>query len=179
MYDVSDIIPAHNSCFSPPNIFRIIYSPYRVNGEFFFLFSFARHRGRFLCSFSLFVFVFEGLKCNEFMHFPVQRVLAPRQEEQQQQRARNIFGRPTPLGGPTFSWTRSHKNQTQYIPTYTHTHTEVFSSSSSNSLQQKTHRFFFSMCVCFISFTTESFISFFYLSPPKIKIRGGFAAPSM
>lgn len=114
------------------------------------------------------------------MHFPVQRVLAPRQEEQQQQRARNIFGRPTPLGGPTFSWTRSHKKP-DTVYTHEHTHTQRFFLLLLllRILSSRNPPVFFCMCVCFISFTTESFISFFYLSPPKIKIRGGFAAPSI
>lgn len=42
----------------------------------------------------------------------------------QQQRA-TVWS--TPLGGPTFSWTRSHKPDTVYYPrTHTHTHTGGF-----------------------------------------------------
>lgn len=168
MYGVSDIIPAHNSCFSPPSIYFVLYILLisRECGIFLVVFICPSSRPFFVFLFP-FLFLFSrDFKMQWIYAFPgATSTSTPAGGAAAAKSAQHfLVGRP-PWAGQLSPGLVHTKNQTQYIPTYTHTHThtEVFSSSS-NSLQQKPIGFF-CMCVCFISFTTESFISFFSFLP--------------
>lgn len=183
MYGVSDIIPAHNSCFSPPSIYFVLYILLisRECGIFLVVFICPSSRPFFVFLFP-FLFLFSrDFKMQWIYAFPgATSTSTPAGGAAAAKSAQHfLVGRP-PWAGQLSPGLVHTKNQTQYIPTYTHTHTQRFFLLLRILSSRNPSVFFVCACVSFHSLPKVLFHFFlFYLSPPKIKIRGGFAAPSI